>query len=294
MSVVKFYNIPHLPNDYSNVMTFKSKTNKLNYFKKFFIDSDEVNIKPHPSLEEISLNRAIDDVNLMRSDYIIIDDTYFFFIIDKEVINTQHVKIHLQLDVWTTYHNDIQYLTTLIDRCHQNRDVENHIVEDLPLGQYFLDKNKVIKNYNNGLIIASTEPLGLIPDFTPPSKTPILGGDDSLALVPQYVEYMDLPNLTFNGEPGVGGIQAYGPYVLETYTKSFSDSNGFYYKEIKIYYKGKVIYTLDVPTDETKDFKKGGLCKNRLSENMDYQLYIAHRGTSGVENIIPIIFMGGV
>lgn len=285
MAIVEMFNVPTLSTDYSNVMTFSNDINKHKYFMdNHFIYFDTVNIKPHSLLDSVTINLPMDNF-LDRVDYVIIDEKYYFFVLDKVYINTHNTQLLLKLDVWNTYQNDLEYLNVMVERCHQNREEENLVYEDLPLGQYEMDKRTQINNFNtNSLLIMSASPLGVISDFEPPPYIPGLTPEPTLNRVPVYEVGMKCQTFIYNPTPGTGSLHLFGDYVIQTNTSNFT-SGGVYNKEILIKYRGKVIHTEQIPPNYTHEFLEGSLVK---SDEGSKVLYLLHRGTTQQDNLIHI------
>lgn len=173
--------LPFLDIDYNNVIDFISQQGRDNFFKSKIITSISSHTKFDYEKQTLTVPLPISE--LISCDYIVINNSsnkMFYFIIKKETINNNNTTLHLKLDVWTTYMFDYKLLPSFVERCHQDRSFtnifNNTVDEGLPLGDYIVDDVEEVYQYKNGLIIASTQPLGVIEEWTPNTSLPPSAG----------------------------------------------------------------------------------------------------------------------
>lgn len=172
MTIVNLLSLPSIDINYENMINFKSISARDTFFQNKVGLSVKVNMKADSNRTELSLNKSIDEIN--NYDYLYFADNegkkYFYFITDLEVINPTNCKLTVMIDVFTTYQFDFQFLDCFVDRCHQDRwdgdsPIENLVDEGFPLGEYIQESVEDLYEYNNGLIITSSAPLGKM-DYT--------------------------------------------------------------------------------------------------------------------------------
>lgn len=171
MGEVYLLALPSLDINYKNVMDFSTIQERDNYFySKRLYTIPNVNIKIDGGRETLAINLKME--NVYKVDYLYLTKggkKYFYFITNKEVINETRSVLTLKLDVWTTYMFDHALLDSFVERCHQPRwngsvPHQNTVDEGFPLGEYIQEDVETLYTYNNGLIIATTSPLGKV-DF---------------------------------------------------------------------------------------------------------------------------------
>ena len=188
MTQVYFCNIPFLSTDYSTVVDFSSKEQRLNYFNNYVLYNSECNIKYDG--ERTSLNIKVPCETLIKYDYCFFFDKkgkmFCYFITNIEYVTSSVSNISLQLDVWSTYYFDFRLQPSFVDRCHVPRwsgNVPTANTEDE--GLYFgeirqIEKSKIC-NLNKSIVICSSTPMGYVPNFQPMGGfNSTEGNDDSI------------------------------------------------------------------------------------------------------------------
>ena len=180
MVQVKITSLPFLTPTYEHVMDFESYQSKINYFNSINSYTYNVEIKTDGSRTSVTIPEHIDD--LLGTDYLWFNSTgegnlqriksYFYFIIDKQYETESTTTLTLELDVWTTYHNNLIFMDSFIDRCHVPRWIngmptQHTIDEGLDMGelQQYGDPEK-ITDFNDSIVITSTVPLGKVPNVS--------------------------------------------------------------------------------------------------------------------------------
>lgn len=214
MTKIKLVNLPFIDINYSNVIEFGTKYKRDEYFKKLQGYTTEKNIKSHSNIYSISLDIPIE--NLSYYDYLIVDDKFFYFIINKEVINTKNTILHLQLDVFNTYYYDIQFLPSFVDRCHVprwNGDMPTYNMEDeeVGIGEYILKSSETIYEMGDGMIISASSPIGYVP------RANGSGGGGSGGTGGSWLE----GKLSSNGFRFIKGFEGFAP-------NKYKDSGGYW------------------------------------------------------------------
>ena len=183
MSTVNLCQITEFSNDYKHVADFSSRESQLNFMNGKIILSIETNAKIDNFTSTITLNYGM-NINIRKCDYLFsqgIDGKYLFFFINNiEQVTTSTVKLYLELDVWQTYHLDIQLKPSYVVRQHVPRwntdgtPTREIVSENFPQYEYISQVQQQMASINNGsYIYVATSPLGLISD----SGTSGGGGD---------------------------------------------------------------------------------------------------------------------
>ena len=176
MNAIMLCNVPNLDVNHNHSFTFANLNQQIDYFiKRKVIEIDD--IKYHRVGNSIKIPIPFDDINLMKCNYLLAQNhnqlnyrkTYFYFITNKEYVNSETTKLTLKLDVVQTYLFDIRFGQCFIERQHynpKNSDGRLNIdildrTEDLEVGEYIVDKVETIYNYSNkgGFIVASSTKL---------------------------------------------------------------------------------------------------------------------------------------
>ena len=174
MSQINLCQITEFSNDYKHVADFSSRENQLNFMNGKIILSLETNAKIDNFTTNITLNYGMNS-NIRKCDYLFsqgMDGKYLFFFINNiEQVTTSAVKLHLELDVWQTYHLDIQLKPSYVVRQHVPRwntdgtPTREIVSENFPQYEYISQVQQQMSSINNGsYIYVSTSPLGLISD----------------------------------------------------------------------------------------------------------------------------------
>ena len=176
MNSIILCNVPNLDINYNHSFTFRDLKQQLNYFyDKRVIEIDDT--KYHRVGNTIKIPLGFDDINLSRCNYLLTKNhnqlsyskTYFYFITNKEYVNSETTKLTLKLDVLQTYLFEIQFGQCFIERQHYNPYDSNGNInvdildraENLEVGEYIVENVKTIYDYNNkgGFIVASSSKL---------------------------------------------------------------------------------------------------------------------------------------
>lgn len=171
MTEICLCNIPFLDVNYENVINFKNKNDMVNYFNARTNKRLNLNIRYDTSLNNITIPIPVQDLN--NCNYLFFKDVtnkyYFYFVLDKQIKNTENTILYLKLDVFSTYQFDVRYLDSFIDRCHSNRwtsdnfPILNTVDENLDYGEIIqLYPSETIVKFNDSVVITSTVPLGKI------------------------------------------------------------------------------------------------------------------------------------
>ena len=176
MNAIMLCNVPNLDINHNHSFTFRDLRQQIDYFlSKKVMEFDDT--KYHRVGNSIKIPIHFDDVNLMRCNYLLAQNhnqlshrkTYFYFITNKEYVNSETTKLTLKLDVIQTYLFEIQFGQCYIERQHynpydSNGDLNIDILdrpENLEVGEYIVDNVQTIYDYNNkgGFIVASSTKL---------------------------------------------------------------------------------------------------------------------------------------
>ena len=186
MSTINLCQITEFSNDYKHVADFSSRESQLNFMNGRIILSLETNAKIDNFTSTITLNYGM-NTNIRKCDYLFaqgMDGKYLFFFINNiEQVTTSTVKLYLELDVWQTYHLDIQLKPSYVVRMHVPRwntdgtPSREIVSENFPQYEYISQVQQQMASINNGsYIYVATSPLGLISDSeggdTPKPDTP--------------------------------------------------------------------------------------------------------------------------
>lgn len=180
MTTINLCSMPFLSIDYANVIDFKNKDSRDKYFKDNTIRTIEGNIKYDNARTSIDIPFNIE---YMRNfDYLFFKDgnddkTYYYFIIDIEMVTRSVSKVYLKLDVFTTYMFNYTIMNSFVDRCHVDRwngDVPTYNLEDegLEKGEIIqISEAEDIATMGKAIIVASSVPIGYV------EKSSSTGGD---------------------------------------------------------------------------------------------------------------------
>lgn len=176
MNAIMLCNVPNLDVNYNHSFTFRDLKQQIDYFiSKKVLQFDDT--KYHRVGNTIKIPIHFDDVNLMSCNYLLTKNhsqltdgkTYFYFITNKEYVNSETTKLTLKLDVIQTYLFSIRFGQCFIERQHYNSYDSNGNInidildraENLEVGEYVVENVKTIYDYNNkgGFIVASSSKL---------------------------------------------------------------------------------------------------------------------------------------
>lgn len=173
-SYLHLADVPELDKSYSNVANFSSEGSKQTWFierRKGIITVNS--FIPDLFRTHFTLPIPLDDVQYRACNYCFYQmptgKWAYYFIDEWEYLTSSSCKIHVSLDVWTTYCLDIELNHSFIDRCHVDRFTSAGLPtrEVVDEGFNFNDYSQVSKvkvcEYVNSFIMTSTEPLGYIP-----------------------------------------------------------------------------------------------------------------------------------
>lgn len=277
MGEVVLCRLPSLDINYKNVIDFSSTKER-----DAFVDNNKVytfgyrNVKFDAEMQSITITIGIEDIH--KADYLYITKggkRYYYFITNKRVLNDTRTILNLKIDVWMTYMFDYKLLDSFVERCHQPRwngdtPITNLVDEGLPLGEYIMESKENLYNYNNGLIITATKPLGVIKEFKPSisdtgndgvldSVEPPLSSDIPTLEDTSNIDGFKVINVTYNTD-----IMEYalGDFTIKTLLGAFSSSSGNP-GQIGVYYKNRFLgsYDLGWSSSHNLHYKKATLAK---------------------------------
>lgn len=185
MITIKLINMNFLDSGYQNVIDFIDRADRLKYFNSKESKNFDLNIKTDAIRTEITLPCDVDDLRKYDYMYFVEENKpFFYFIIEKEHISNKASKIHIELDVWTTYQHDVWFLDTFVDRCHVPRwdnngnPTRNTLDEGLEYGELIeVGTTEKLYDMKKSIVVASSVPIGLLkggikPTPIPPSPSP--------------------------------------------------------------------------------------------------------------------------
>ena len=155
MNAIMLCNVPNLDINHNHSFTFRDLNQQIDYFiSKKVMEFDDT--KYHRVGNSIKIPIHFDDFNLMRCNYLLAQNhnqlshrkTYFYFIVNKEYVNSETTKLTLKLDVMQTYLFEIRFGQCFIERQHynpynSNGDINIDILdrlEDIEVSEYIVDK----------------------------------------------------------------------------------------------------------------------------------------------------------
>lgn len=175
---VYFCSIPFIDSSYNNVLSFESQDNYINFLKSKTLFNLDINTKGDSLKDTLTIKKNIND--LLDVDYLYYEyqkdgklKRYCYFVSNKEYSTDSSTTIHLQLDIWMSYYFNYTLLESFIDRMHVPRWVDRYPTEhllddDLVSGEIEQQGNPIeIAKFNNAVVIASTVPLGKLPNVNP-------------------------------------------------------------------------------------------------------------------------------
>lgn len=164
-----------LPNDYSHVMRFNSQQSQINYLMNHAYFTSSQNIKGDAFLTEIVVSQPLSTAN--KCDYLFfkgLDDKYYFYFINEvEYVTSNTTRLHVELDVFSTYQFDYTFLPSFVERQHMPRwidgkpNIHDSIDEGFPMFEYVIcrdDFSVMDEGYNGCYVFVSSSPLGMITD----------------------------------------------------------------------------------------------------------------------------------
>lgn len=164
-----------LPNDYSHVLRFNDINSQINYFmnKAYFTSSQ--NISGDAFLTTLVVPQPLSTAN--QCDYLFfkgMDDKYYFYFINEvEYVTQNTTRLHLELDVFSTYLFDFEFLPSFVERQHMPRwvngkpNIQDCMDEGFPNYEYVIcrdDLQLMADGYNGCYVFVSSSPLGMITD----------------------------------------------------------------------------------------------------------------------------------
>ena len=173
MSTLYLCQIPEFSSDYKNVANFSSKSDQLNWMNSKVIMTAATNAKLDNFTTSVVLSQSM-SVNLRKCDYLFCNSTddskrLFFFIDNMEQLSPSTVQLSLSLDMWQTYHLDITFFPSYVERMHVNRwEDDNYptkevVPEPINVGEMVVTRAtpRVRKDQGN-YIYTTSSPIGLI------------------------------------------------------------------------------------------------------------------------------------
>ena len=139
VSSIRLCNVPITP---INQIDFATKEDQLNYFANKVTHSFN-DCKYQSRSSKIKIKGYVDKFNDSNYGYYIntygdTTKTFFFWIVDKQLIATETTELTIQLDVFQTWLFDFKFNCCMIERCHVSDDTfgANTIPEDFEVGDY--------------------------------------------------------------------------------------------------------------------------------------------------------------
>ena len=173
MTTLYLCQIPEFSSDYKNVANFSSKSSQLTWMNSKVIMTVTSNVKMDNFTTSVVLPQAMSS-NLRKCDYLFcssIDESkrLFFFIDNMEQLTPSTVQLTLTLDVWQTYHLDITFFPSYVERMHVKRwEADNYptkevVPEPINVGEMVVTRAtpRVRKDQGN-YIYTTSSPIGLI------------------------------------------------------------------------------------------------------------------------------------
>ena len=204
MALCYLCRIPEIDNTYANLLDFKNENSLKNFISNRVIyNLGEYNIKYDGNIPVIDVQKSYD--NLLQVDYLymIKDNIYTcYFIIKKEIHASNITRLTLELDVWMTNMFKINFMTSLVDRCHVHRwtqegyPTKEIVSEPVALGtEVIAGTPEAMCKTNEGVYIYITRsPIGMIekdvsnggdtPEPEPEPPTPGTGSGDPSQGIP--------------------------------------------------------------------------------------------------------------
>ena len=204
MALCYLCRIPEIDNTYANLLDFKNENSLKNFISNRVIyNLGEYNIKYDGNIPVIDVQKSYD--NLLQVDYLymIKDNIYTcYFIIKKEIHASNITRLTLELDVWMTNMFKINFMTSLVDRCHVHRwtqegyPTKEIVSEPVALGTEVISGTpEAMCKTNEGVYIYITRsPIGMIekdvsnggdtPEPEPEPPTPGTGSGDPSQGIP--------------------------------------------------------------------------------------------------------------
>lgn len=173
MSTIYLCQIPEFSSDYQNVANFSSKNKQLEWMNTKVVMTANTNAKLDNFTESITLSQTMSS-NLRKCDYLFCNSTdglkrLFFFIDNMEQLTPSTVQLSLTLDVWQTYHLDITFYPSYVERMHVKRwDSDNYpmkevVPEPLNVGEMVVTRNTPrVKTNQGNYIYTTSSPIGLV------------------------------------------------------------------------------------------------------------------------------------
>ena len=222
MATISLCSITELDKSMKNVYDFNSREEQLTFMNSKTILQLETNAKIDNFTTSITLNYGMNS-NIRKCDYLFaqgMDGKYLFFFIDNiEQVTTSTVKVYLTLDVWQTYHLDIQLKPSYVVRQHVPRwnangyPIVNEIDEGIPSFAYHLkeeinlkdDKGNNVKNNEGTYFYTTSTPLDIV----------VGGGTDSPVTDVGYGGNPTMGIISARGYRFIKGYEGYAPYEYD-------------------------------------------------------------------------------
>ena len=173
MTALYLCQIPEFSSDYKNVANFSSKSTQLNWMNSKVIMTVTSNVKMDNFTTSVVLPQAMSS-NLRKCDYLFCNSTdeskrLFFFIDNMEQLTPSTVQLTLTLDVWQTYHLDITFFPSYVERMHVKRwEADNYptkevVPEPINVGEMVVTRAtpRVRKDQGN-YIYTTSSPIGFV------------------------------------------------------------------------------------------------------------------------------------
>lgn len=171
---VRLCSIPFIDSSYDNVLSFNGDEGCAKFLEGKTLFTLEINNKDDAIRDMITVKKTINELHQIDYLYYHYDNKrYCYFVERKEYVTSSTTNLYLTLDVWTTYYFNYTLLESFIDRCHLPRWVNNyptyHMLDDeLASGELEMSGRPIdIATFNDSVVIASSVPLGKVPNVNP-------------------------------------------------------------------------------------------------------------------------------
>lgn len=175
---IYFCSIPFIDSSYNNVLSYGTQDNFISFMKSKTQFTMEINTKGDSLKDTLTIRKNINE--LLNIDYLYYEYSiggdlkrYCYFIEGKEYTTESTTTLHLSLDIWNTYYFNYNLLESFVDRMHVPRWVNNypteHLLDDeLQSGELEqFGSPETIAVFNDAVVLASTVPLGKVPNVNP-------------------------------------------------------------------------------------------------------------------------------
>lgn len=147
MATINLCHIPSFNQDYRNVLRFNTLNEQLTFMNSKIILSFNVNVKLDNLMTTIDIPTSYNQYQVKSCDYLFTKTEgnryLFFFITSIEALSPSTCRLHIDLDVWQTYHLSLNLYTSYVERCHVPRWNNSMPIPSLE-SEPFSDYEKVV------------------------------------------------------------------------------------------------------------------------------------------------------